>query len=429
METSHFERGAAGADLESIQIDDLYHEDDVPLADVRTSALRLLVYVGLGLTGLFVLLGTVIQIPRYYQEAFVLKGTQQEQMRQFSYPVFVLERYAEVGTPLEAGAPLVKINAPEIVRAVEAYETARQRQQLFETTERAVYLTQIEKLQLEEDQYREAIAAFEEQKRAGWRLFVQQRDKLTLLAEQAQDRYERERQLVDKQFISREQFRDAEEAKIIAESDLALLIETRRKEVADLDARITQASLDAAIAARQRAEIEHEVQRLEQTYALELEQARQTLLRTYGPFEVAPDGLIVKAPAAGTLSFVAEVGRELPAGSMLYKTLPSAAAMYAQASASPQRIGLINVEHPVILKVATFPHYEWGVVEGRIQTLSVTPDTDGRYPFEVAITDGGRLGPYLSVGMTGELAVQVERKSFFGYVFENVRRAYFNVAR
>ncbi|ARA93669.1 MAG: HlyD family efflux transporter periplasmic adaptor subunit [Bacteroidetes bacterium] len=429
METSRFEPGSAGAMLEPIQIDDLYHEDDVPLADVRTSALRLLVYAGVGLTALFVLLGSAIRIPRYYQEAFVLKGTQQEQVRQFSYPVFVQERYAEVGSVLEAGAPLVKINAPEVVRAVEAYETARQRRRLFESTEQAVYQAQIETLQLEEDRYREAIAAYEEQKRAGWRLFVQQRDKLTRLAEQARDRYERERQLVERQFISREQFREAEEARIVAEADLALLIEARRKEVADLDAQITQASLNAAIAARQRAEVEHEMQRLAQSYALEEEQARQALLRTYGPFEVAPDGLIVKAPAAGTLSFVAEVGRELPAGSLLYKTLPSATALYAQASISPQRIGFIDVDDPVILKVATFPHYEWGVVEGRIQALSVTPDTDGRYPFEVAITDAGRLAPYLSVGMTGELAVELERKSFFGYVFENVRRVYFSAVR
>ncbi len=97
--------------------------------------------------------------------------------------------------------------------------------------------------------------------------------------------------------------------------------------------------------------------------------------------------------------------------------------LYASASIPPEQIGFVKEGAPVILNVATFPHYEWGAVEGRIQTLSLTPDEKGDYPIRVEITNTGKLKGRLQVGMNGELSIPVEEKSFFGYVFEKVRKA------
>lgn len=97
--------------------------------------------------------------------------------------------------------------------------------------------------------------------------------------------------------------------------------------------------------------------------------------------------------------------------------------LYASASIPPEEIGLVKEGAPVILKVATFPHYEWGAVEGRIQTLSLTPDGKGGYPVRVEITNDGKLRGRLRVGMNGELSTPVEEKSFFGYVFSKTRKA------
>lgn len=62
-------------------------------------------------------------------------------------------------------------------------------------------------------------------------------------------------------------------------------------------------------------------------------------------------------------------------------------------------------------------------MEGRIQTLSLTPDEKGDYPIRVEITNDGKLRGRLRVGMNGELSIPVEEKSFFGYVFEKTRKA------
>jgi len=97
--------------------------------------------------------------------------------------------------------------------------------------------------------------------------------------------------------------------------------------------------------------------------------------------------------------------------------------LYGSASIPPEQIGFVKEGDPVILKVATFPHYEWGAVEGRIQTISLTPDGKGDYPVRVEITNDGKLRGRLRVGMNGDLSIPVEEKSFFGYVFEKARKA------
>lgn len=116
-----------------------------------------------------------------------------------------------------------------------------------------------------------------------------------------------------------------------------------------------------------------------------------------------------------------DAGENVPAGTVITKVTGGGDTLYASASIPPEKIGLIKEGAPVLLKVSTFPHYEWGAVGGRIQTLSLTPDEKGGYPIRVEITDAGKLEGRLQAGMSGEVSIPVEEKSFFGYVFEKVR--------
>ena len=56
--------------------------------------------------------------------------------------------------------------------------------------------------------------------------------------------------------------------------------------------------------------------------------------------------------------------------------------------------------------------------------MSLTPDEKGDYPVRVEITNPGKLKGRLQIGMNGELSIPVEEKSFFGYIFEKVRKGY-----
>lgn len=415
------------ADLEPIQYEDLYHEDDVPLADVRENALRLLVYVGLAVSVAVVVLGFTVQLSRQLTFDFTLKGDRQEAIYRFFDAVYLEETFVEVGDAVEAGMPLVRISSPEIVEAIAAYEAARARQQVFEANERAVYLHQIEVLGLEAQKWEEAVRSLEAQREIGAARYASEHEKLAFMAEQAARDYERDHVLFEKNLISEDQLRATRQAQVAADAALAALVQSRRQEVAALEQQVTAATYEEAIRREQAKEKQEALTHLAASLENQVRLAYETLHRNYGAFEIDGGSLILKAPAAATVAFLADAEREVAAGSILLRLLHGPAALHAVAALPPQRVGLVHEGDPVVLKVATFPHYEWGVLEGVVRRASLTPDERGDYLLDVAITDTGRLGPHLQIGMTGRLSVLVERKSFFGFLFERLKKGYADV--
>ncbi len=233
-------------DLEPIQYEDLYREDDAPLADVRENALRVLVYAGVALTALFILLGLTIDVPRHLSLAFTLEGDRQEHVARFFEPALVEEAFVAPTEEVAAGDTLARIQ--------------------------------------------------------------------------------------------------------LAES---------------------------------------------------------------GP-------LMLRAPAGGTVAEIAAAGKAVESGSVVLRLLGEGSGLHAVASVPPEQVGQLREGDPAVLKLSAFPHYEWGTVAGAIRYLDRTPDASGRYRMEVELADLGRLGPSLREGLTGELSVQVEKRSFFGYLFENL---------
>ena len=418
--------GAAGEveALEPVQYEDLYREDDVPLQDVRQSALRLFVYLGAGLTALFVVLGATVEIPRQLSFDFVLKGDRQEHVYRFFEGVYLEAKRVEVGDPVEPGTPLVKVSSPQAVAMVAAYEDALARKRIFETTEMPLYQSRIEALGLEKAQLEAAAREHQRQKELGWNVYKAELDKLTYLAEEAARKHARTGGLAAKALVSQDDLERAKAAMILARTELAALRENRRKEVGERDAQIEAATLQQQIVAQQEGEKAQEAQGQLAKLQNEIDQAYQALRRSYGDFAIEGGGLVLKAPYAGRVSYVTDEDRDVASGETLLKVLRGASDLHAYATIPPQAIGLVKPGDPVVLKVATFPHYEWGTLRGEIRHLTLTPDEDGQYPCTVAITDAGRLAPHLQIGMNGELSVLVEEKSFFRYVFGQFRKGY-----
>ena len=82
--------------LDPIQYCDLYHEDDVPLADARESALRLLLYVGLSAFAVVMVLGFTIELSRQLTFDFTFKGDRQESIYRFFDEVYLEEKYVSL---------------------------------------------------------------------------------------------------------------------------------------------------------------------------------------------------------------------------------------------------------------------------------------------------------------------------------------------
>lgn len=415
--------------LDPIQYEDLYTEDDVPLADVRQSGLRVLVYAGFVVTALFVLMGSVVELPRHFTVDFTLKGHRQEHIVQFFNPVYLEETYVSVGRTVEAGEPLVRITSPEIVERIARYETAVERRRIFEEAERRVYETRVLSLELEVDKLEAAIDEYEQKIQTTERTYTERLNKQTYQTRQARERYQREQQLFEKQLTSRDRLEELEEAWFVARSELQTLRQERQEEEETLRARLREARVERDIVRQKLAEEEREMEHRQVLLNSAVTEARETLTRHYGAFTIEDGSLVLEAPFRGTVSYLSTADRKVAAEAILLKLIETPAQTYAAAAMPSRTIGLVDVGDPVVLKVATFPHYEWGVLRGTIRHLSLTPDEAGRYPFEVEITDFGTLGPHLQIGMTGELSVEVEKKSLFGYVFQNLKKGYYELSR
>lgn len=422
--------GLDGLDgLAPVQVEDLYREDDVPLGDVRERGLRVLLYAGLAMTALVILLGSALDLPRHLTVDFTLKGDRQERVYQYFEPVYLEERYVQPGATVAAGDRLLRLTSPEIVALVGRYEAAAERLRIFDATERPAALRQRAALRLEMDKLEAAAEAVRRQQQADAAIFEQERQRLTFQAARAQERYERERALLDKQLTAQDRVAELEEVWLTARTEAATLEERRRAEATALEAQLREYDLERAVLENRLAELEGTEQTRRALLDAELQTLAGTLARSYGTHQIDGNGLVLTAPFAGTVSFVTNADRDVAAGGIVLKLLQAPSQTFAVASVPPQSIGRVEEGRPVVLKLATFPHYEWGVLRGRISHLSLTPDEHGLYPFEAEITDYGTLGPLVQIGMTGELSVQIERKSFFGYVFETVKKAYHETTR
>jgi multidrug efflux pump subunit AcrA (membrane-fusion protein) len=161
-----------------------------------------------------------------------------------------------------------------------------------------------------------------------------------------------------------------------------------------------------------------------ETLNREKQAAYEKIIQTYGDASIEKDSIILKATSAGKVSYLLDADQDVSSGTVILKLKEANNALYAFSRVPPENIGLIRENARLILRVSAFPHYQWGLLEGRIRLLSLTPDELGNYPFEAEITNPGKLKGHLQVGMDGELSLPLEEKSFFGYIFEKIHQGY-----
>lgn len=412
------------SELEPIQYERLYHEDDVPLADVRENTLRQLVYVGAGVTVLFLILGFTVPISRQLSFPVVMKGTSQEEIYRFLDAVVLEEKFVHLGDTVEAGAPLVRISSPDIAALAAAYLSAQGKDSLFATDGRFMMEQQSAALKLEAAKYDERIREARKQKAIGWGLYSDDLTKLRFQVEEAEKNYKRELSLYNQKLISETELTAVKEAKILAEYNLNAAKHRRQSEVAQLDAEMRVLDIEKAATLKRVAEKEKEATAEASQRQTEKELSYQQLRATYGDMDLKNGSLILRAKFKGTVSFLLDADKEVSAGAMLLRLRRDTFGVYAYGAISPEFIGMIKSGESAVLKVATFPHYEWGTVSGEIRAVSATPDEKGNYPFEVALTDTSNLSRRLQIGMTGTASVIVDSKSFFGVIFETFRKGY-----
>lgn len=409
--------------LHARQYENLYSDDDVPLGNARKGVMRFALYASLVVVAGLVTAGFTLKIPRQITTPFVLKGNSKEIIYRFSESVFVEHTYVKAGMTIEKDSPVVKISSPEIVALINQYTVAKNNEDIFEKSEVPLYANQKSTLSLQQKKYSTQIADANREKEFKLNSRKSEVKKLELAFDAAAKQYEETKKLHKKGYAAEQELRDAEIKKSTAQDALSRAREQYNKEIYSIENKIKQLDVDRSMTTESSTKVELEITNKRAALQAAVAAAYDRLHNLYGSFSIEGGSLLLKAPLRLVVSYVNDVEKQVSAGSILLKLMTSGNDIYATASVPPQHIGVIKQELGAILKVSSFPHYNWGVVRGVVSNLSLTPDDKGNYPFEIRITDTGYIGKRLQIGMDGELAVLVEERTIVSYLFEKIALA------
>lgn len=158
--------------------------------------------------------------------------------------------------------------------------------------------------------------------------------------------------------------------------------------------------------------------------------AYQRLQSLYGDFAIDSGAIIIKSPADGLIvTYISDAERQVPAGSILLKLSQRPTAFTATAEVPPKDIGSLRVGQPVVVKLSAFPPLRWGVLRGRVRSLSISPGERGFYTLEAELQPNAQFEGMLQEGMDGTLAVVVEERPIAAYVFETFLRPFESLIR
>jgi len=411
-------------ELEPQQYQRQYWEEDVPLRDVRKNVLRRFVYVGAFLFLLFILAGSFIKFPDEVQLPFVIKADRSEDIYRFPYPVYLVEKYVAPGTGIKKGEPLAKITSPEIVALISSFQEARQNFGNYSGQQTLSVGKQKEMIVTKVEQNRRKISEVQKELQTLDSVWASNRARLDFERKDAEEKYEKNKKLYTGKFISGQELKEYEMRSIYANDALVTAGKQYEKDRNVLNALHDQYSLEIVSLGQELGKTTIDSRYDSVKYNDQLTLAGNRIKNTFGDFELADGAIIIKASADGIVSFVFEGDKEIPGGSVLLKMQYDKTPLYSLIVSPPSLVGKLAVKQPVFLKVATFPSYEWGVIAGHIDNISLTPDEKGTFNVKVAFDDMRKMKGYLQSGMDGNATVVLSERTFFEYFFRDLKKGW-----
>jgi hypothetical protein len=406
------------------QIDDIYDEEDAPIMDFRKRILKKFTYIGSVLFVLFILGSSLFTIPKHLNFQFTLKTKQQEFIGQYDHKLFIIEKNEITGSAVKKGTPVVTVTSQVIVEYLDELKRAKDEYQEFlnEKEELSETHLSILNLQLNSLQKKEKLLKLELEKLN--KTYKADEKQMNFELKQQTKNYNRQKQLYKKQVIPEADFELAESSFEAIKNKLEVKMSQYERDIVALVNDLEACKSEIQIKHKEVLKFTQNQDLTENKLENKISAIDQKLRFTFGDYSVSGKGLIINAPFEGNLSYIFEGEKEVPEGAILFMVSNTSNNLYAQCAIPPEYIGMVHDSSRVVLKVASFPHYEYGVLRGTVQNLSQTPNIDGNYPFEANITEYGTLKPFLQKGMNGQLSIIVDEKSLFGYFFEKLNKKY-----
>lgn len=410
-------------DLEPQQYSDLYFESDVPLADVRKNAIRFLVYGAVLILGAMVFMSFVIHFPTEINVPITLKNEGKEEIIRFPYSIYITETFVEVNDTVTKGQPLISIGSPEITQLINQMEKGKSNLDLQSTYVARAFEDQINLLKSESDILENEvrgiqveIADLEQQRNT-------ECDALQNVYVSNRKIYEAKQKAYEAGAIAKLEYQSAETEKIRTFDAL----QTKWQEYNTLiNAKSSQIAVIHSKLKRKEKEIKTIRSEYKNDYSsvdTELKHAKNQLTYNFGDYTVENGKLILLSNKPGKVSYLFEGEKELKSGQILLKIRDDLDIYYARGEVRPNAIGKFKEAQKAALKINSFPHFEWGTINGDIEALSKSPNENGNFIMRLKISDYGNLENMVQVGMDGMATILIEEKSFAAHILHKFKRA------
>ena len=109
-------------DMEEIQYNDLYKENDVPLENIRPKTLSLALKVGIIIFIGFVGFASFIKFPNEIRLPCELKNQVNEKIYQFNHPCFITQKFIQESSTVNKGDTIIKVSSPELSQIINEHK-------------------------------------------------------------------------------------------------------------------------------------------------------------------------------------------------------------------------------------------------------------------------------------------------------------------
>ncbi len=410
--------------LQPIQYRDIYREDDVPLCNVRESALRHVNYIGVILLIVFLILGAVTPMSRTIRSRFEVKNIQPEQVVRFFDDVYVQKVHVKAGDAVEAGTPLLQITSSQIVSLISAQRDAEQELQRFHDYQTPLYQAEVEALRLQQAQNSAKLDRVRQQVSQNVLIYQAKTGQFQVKMADSRKNFIRSQSLFARDLISSQQLTDAEVSFETAHLDSIIYEREYGKQQTDLAKELETLSYANDVLVQNIHEKEHQQANDESQLQQKKAQTANKIRQLYGLTTIDDNALTLQAEAPGAISFLIEQHEgTIAEQTTILRVQPVAVAGFRIISTvAAMDIGRVEVGVPVKLQFDAFPRTQFGYLEGEITSLSRTSDKDGKYPFEGALTVRPDSKIRVQASLTGVCYIRADEGVFFAFMFDRVKR-------
>ena len=235
--------------------------------------------------------------------------------------------------------------------------------------------------------------------------------------ELAQEKYDRLKVLHRRDSISTAQ---------LQEQEMAVLAQMRGDGL--MQKNLTDAEIEASRMERELRNIEHD---RHEALTLAREKLRVSLNKLRGEIDVWEADYVLRAPADGMVAFYDFWSDQqyVTAGRQVFLIVPETSRLIGRMSVSQGGAGKIKPKQIVRIRFADFPYREFGLVTGRVQSVSMVARdganlvlVDIPYP----LTTSFKKQLQFKQDMTGEASIITEDIRLIGRVLYEIRRAFVN---